>query len=453
MRDIPPRSLHPFRFISIATLAFAMTLSLASNGVADDTLEAMNKVLQNQGLTQNEAATLRNTINSGAAQERLPSAHHGYFVQQLKKYGLNDEARRFSEIIGQEQPSATPATQATQASGGSGTPDAVNVAPMDKLLQNQALTQNDKAALLEIINTGAAQKRLPSTQYGYFVDQLRKYGLDGEARRFSEITGNESSSGSTAENVQAELSLGAVVNRVMRGESLTSKQQDLLLDGLADNSLNRMIPADRHDDFTRQLSRYGMEEEAAIFHTGISSQKDLLEQLPGTPRPMFRRDFMEEYIEGVQYFSNELDQNLERRTGAQLIVVDYDNRIMRIDDPLAGGTLERVGSSCLLNSGREPREKTPPQTYGTDMLVFEQPVKGRVRIQELIESEYVTTYLDYSVQRYAVSWSEQKGENLPAYFYGGQIHQRYNAEGEKIGTRIAPSTWHRYSCNVRSVNF
>lgn len=428
--------------LSFCSFALALSIALTLPASAGETTAAMNKVLRGNGLTPAEAATLRESIAQGVAQERMPKTHHEHFAEQLKRYGLNDEARQFL------------ASQEASASTSDGR--RVSAAP-------------DNPAEAARAQVASGQRERTSAAVGNAANISGSRGSAVAGTGQSRPLGGGAVDNAAAEQVAEvddqpvpqlgprlppdDRSLALVVNRIMRGDALSSEQQELLHRGLADDTLNRLIPVDRHDDFLNQLERYGLQEEAVMFRAGLSSQGDLLASLAGTPRPIYRQDFIEEYIEGVQYFTNQLGNNIERRKGSQLIVVDYDNRIMRIEDPLAGQTLERVGSSCLLNSGGLSGKASPPQTYGTDMIVFDQPVNGRIRYRERSDGGYITYYHDYSVQRYALSWSEQSGASLPAYFFGARVVPVRDDEGRRTGTRTQAPEWHRFTCSVRSINF
>lgn len=453
---MPDKNTRPTRSLGglpLRALALAVTLAFAAPISASETTAVMNKILKGSGISTSETAILLESIASGNASERIPAAHHELFAKQLRLYGLNDEARLFlaggnnagaqsgpgNDTFGNGGAPSSAAPAAVSNQGQSSTNGAVTETGSTNQTQASVARQADAPA-----STRSGQSSAPSNANGAALDAATQ----------ATLLPNDSPVPDLTPRVEPdERALTVVVNRIMRGESLTTDQREVLHRALGDDTLNRLIPVDRHDDFTDQLARYDMAEEAAMFKAGQSSQGDLLARLPGTPRPVYQNDYSEEYIEGVQYFTNELGQSMERRDGAQLIIVDFDNRIMRIDDPLAGDTLERVGSSCLLNSGRTPGRGTPPQTYGTDMIVFDSPVSGRVRIEERTKDGYETWYQNYSVQRYALSWSDQSGSTLPSYFFGGRIRPVFDDEGNKIGTETDPFTWHRYACNVRSINF
>jgi hypothetical protein len=242
--------------------------------------------------------------------------------------------------------------------------------------------------------------------------------------------------------------LAAAIFKIQNSQTISQADARLLRNAARSNELRGLLERTDYEAFARQLDRYELEGVSATVRAYVTAYT-LEDELKQSPRAIIRGDYEEVFLADVNFYADQMD--LQKRENTELIVVEHDGTVLRLDDPVVGGNLEAIGMSCLYQSGGTSYG-TPNQRYGTDMLLFDDAQYTGILIREpKREDWYVRPYV---ITRMAVDW-EASSQRIVGYAFGYQGNQAYIPENQRgQGNYQQPeSRWHRFTCNARNVEY
>jgi len=248
--------------------------------------------------------------------------------------------------------------------------------------------------------------------------------------------------------VSADVSLQNILNKVQQSQSISQDEARMLLNAARTNELQPLVPKDDAHALADQLDRYGLEGVSAAVRSYGSSYV-LVDQLASSAPPIIRDQHDEEFLSEVDFYTDQF--GLETHNQTQLVVVEHDGRVLKVDDPVAGENLEVIALSCFYHSG-SASHGTPTQRYGTDMLLFDEPQRTGILFREQQEGEWIEYVVPYVITRLAVDW-EESNQRIRAYVHGYRDRGEYYGVGRQQPIATPSPRWHTYTCGAASVRY
>lgn len=250
-----------------------------------------------------------------------------------------------------------------------------------------------------------------------------------------------------AQGQSASDSLDTVIHKIRQSQTITQADAAQLQGAAESDVLRERLPAREYQRFAAQADRYNLEGVAAALRSYAAAQPQTPVSLRTSPEDLVDDDYEDDFIANIDHYSNQMDG--ARREGTELIVIEKDGNLLRMDDPIAGHNLEAVGLSCFYHS-TSLASQTPPRRYGLDMMLFDEPqMTAILHSSGKREDWYVTPY---EITRLAVDW-ETVSTSITAYLYGRKAERDEQRPGDTGGVSRPQPKWHRYTCPTKNVRY
>lgn len=245
-----------------------------------------------------------------------------------------------------------------------------------------------------------------------------------------------------------DTSLVSIVNKINTSQTISTQEAEKLRQAAQSNDLRAHLPKGQAQAFARQAARYDLDGVVAAVNAYAAGEYRMADKLNKAAPEVINLDREDSFLASVDYYANEQDQ--QRREGAELIVIERDGSLLRVDDPVAGENLETVALSCFYRSGnRNPAEGTPPRRVGVDMMLMEEPVRTAILHRNGKPEDWHVH--PYEITRLAVDW-DASDMMVQAYVYGVSINEQEDARTDRDVAAPTPR-WLQYTCSFKDVRY